>query len=164
MVKLVHYGFLLALICFIAKGFLPTHAEEGNNFTEVMPEGKRFEPVKSGADVLYYKAYNQNGEFIGAVFKASGRGYSGVIETLTGLAKDLKINAVKVVSLNETPGVGGRVAEKSFTGQFTRKGIQDINTVQAITGATISSKAVMDSVKAKSEEVIRSLKNEGLVE
>jgi len=57
-------------------------------------------------------------KLIGFVFKTSGKGYSGVIETLAGMFPDGKISAIKIVSSNETPGLGMRVAENSFTSQF----------------------------------------------
>ncbi|MDP2831445.1 MAG: FMN-binding protein, partial [Candidatus Omnitrophota bacterium] len=81
------------------------------------------------------------------------KGYSSVIETLAGIFLDEKISAIKIISLNETPGLGMRVAEDKFTAQFTRQSSLDLSGVQAITGATISSRAVMNSVMQKAREI-----------
>ncbi len=171
MKEMLRYGFILSLICIVAAGLLAgvnvltrskilaqTQAEEEASLQEVMPEATHFLAVKSGEEVLYYKAYDQTGKLIGAAFKAQGKGYSSTIETMVGMLKDGTITVIKILSQNETPGLGARVAESSFTGQFRNK--KDLGGVQAITGATISSKAVIDSVKKKSAEVKARLENE----
>jgi electron transport complex protein RnfG len=95
---------------------------------------------------------------MGAAFKASGKGYSSIIETMVGMLKDGTITAIKVISQNETPGLGARVAEPEFTGQF--ENIKDLSGVSAITGATISSRAVINSVEKKDKEIMAKIKNE----
>jgi electron transport complex protein RnfG len=133
-------------------------AEEEASLKEVLPEAAHFEPVKSGSDVIYYKAYDKAGKFIGVAFKASGKGYSSTIETVAGLTPEGRITAIKIVDQNETPGLGARITEEDFTRQFTNK--KDLKEVQAITGATISSKAVIDSVSRKAEELRELIGNE----
>jgi electron transport complex protein RnfG len=95
---------------------------------------------------------------VGVVFKAGGKGYSSTIETLAGMLKDGRITAIKVLSQNETPGLGSRVSEPEFGAKF--KDVKDISKVQGIAGATISSRAVIDSVREKAEEVLARIKNE----
>ena len=133
---------------------------EESNLKEVIPGAARFEPVKSGESILYYKAYGSDGVLLGVVFKAAQKGYSGLIETMVGMKKDGTITAIKVLNQDETPGVGAKVAEPDFAKQFRHRQIQDLNAVEAITGATISSKAVIDSVKKKADEILPLLKNE----
>jgi len=173
MKEMTRYGITLAVICIAASASLAAvnsltkprilaqaKAEEEAGLKEVMPDAVNFEPVKSGDDVIYYKAYGKDGRFLGAVFKAAGKGYSSTIETIAGITKDGTITAIKVMSQNETPGLGARVVETPFTGQFVNKNTQNLTEVQAITGATISSKAVIDSVKKKAEEIKGLIKNE----
>ncbi|MDD5729983.1 MAG: RnfABCDGE type electron transport complex subunit G [Candidatus Omnitrophica bacterium] len=172
MKEMIRYGLILASICVIASASLAAvnsvtktrilsqaKSEEEAGLKEVVPEGARFDAVKSGNETIYYKAFDKNGMAAGVAFKAEGKGYSSVIETLAGMKNDGTIIAVKILNHNETPGLGARVAEHSFTGQFANKNIRDLNQVQAITGATISSKAVMDSVKKKAEEIKNLLKD-----
>ena len=71
-----------------------------------------------------------------------------------------KISVIKVLDQNETPGLGGMVSDVSFTSRFSGKNISDLDGIQAITGATISSRAVIDSVKKKAEVIQSLLKNE----
>lgn len=166
MKEMIRYGFVLALICMVASGLLAgvnsltrariiaqAQAEEEMSLKEVLPEAENFEPIKSGDDIIYYKALGKDGKLIGVAFKAAGKGYSSTIETMVGMLKDGTITAIKVVSQDETPGVGAGVVEPEFTGQFADKNALDLSGVQAITGATISSKAVIDSVKKKAQEV-----------
>jgi len=173
MKETLRYGFILAVICALASGLLAgmnsitkakiisqAQAEESAALKEVMPEGERFEPIKKGEDIIYYKVYGKDNKFIGAAFKASGKGYSSVVETLVGMNSDGTIMAIKVLSQNETPGLGARIAEPSFTGRFADKTIKGLSEVQAITGATISSKAVIESVKQKAEEIQKFIQNE----
>ena len=169
--EMVRYGFILALICVIASGLLAgvnsltkpriirqAQAEEEMSLKGVMPQGESFKPVKKQEEVLYYNVYDKKNKFIGVAFKASGKGYSSIVETMVGMLEDGTITAVKVLSQNETPGLGVKVAGPDFTGQFSNK--KDLGNVQAIAGATISSKAVIDSVKKKAAEIKELIKNE----
>ena len=171
MKDMVRFGFILGIICIVAAGLLSgvnsitkprilaqAQAEENAGLKEVLPEADKFEGVKEKEEVIYYKGYDKNGKFVGVAFKAVGKGYSSVIETLVGMLKDGKINAIKILSQNETPGLGSRIAEPGFTSQF--KGIDDLSGVHAITGATISSRAVIASVDKKALEVRGLIKNE----
>jgi electron transport complex protein RnfG len=163
---MLRYGFTLAIICIVASGLLAgvnvltksritsqAQAEEDSSLKEVFPEAAHFEAVKSGEEIIYYKAQDKEGRMLGAAFRASGKGYSSTIETMAGMFKDGTIKAIKILSQNETPGLGARVAEDSFASRFSNKGLQNLSEVEAITGATISSRAVIDSVKKKAEEI-----------
>jgi electron transport complex protein RnfG len=165
------YGFILFLICTIASGMLAVaysitktriaqqaRAEEEAGLKQVIAEAVRFEPVKSGGELAYYKAYDSAGKLCGIAFKASGKGYSSNIDTLVGLGPDGAITGIKVLSQNETPGLGARIVEQSFTGQFIKYYPRDVSGVQTISGATISSRAVIDSVKRKADEIQKILK------
>lgn len=171
--EIVRYGLTLASICAVATGSLAAvnsltrpkiiaqaRAEEDAGLKEVLPDAENFQPVKSGEEIIYYKACGKEGRFIGAAFKASAKGYSSVIEVLAGMTDKGVITAIKILSQNETPGLGAGVAEPSFTGRFVNKDIRDLNNVEAISGATISSQAVIEAVKKKAEEIEALLKNE----
>jgi electron transport complex protein RnfG len=164
--EMLRYGFILAVICIVAGGLLAgvnvltktrivaqAQTEEDSSLKEVFPEAAHFEAVKSGEEIIYYKAHDKDKRLLGAAFRASGKGYSSTIETMVGMLKDGTIKAIKILSQNETPGLGARVAEDSFTSRFSNRGLQNLNEVEAITGATISSRAVIDSVKKKAEEI-----------
>jgi electron transport complex protein RnfG len=161
MKEMARYGFILAFICVVAAGLLAAVnmltgpkilaaalSEEQAALKEVMPLAAKFTAVKPDADkeILYYKA--------------GGKVYSSVIQTLAGIFLDGKISAIKIIALNETPGLGMRVTENKFTDQFKQQNSLDLSGVQAITGATISSRAVMNSVMQKAEEIKELIKND----
>jgi electron transport complex protein RnfG len=114
---------------------------------EVVPQAAEFEPRTQDGKLLYYVAHDAAKNLQGFVLKVTKHGYSSDIETMAGLTPDLQITAIKILYQNETPGLGTRVAEKDFCGQFTGKRLADFSRVQAITGATISSSAVIKAVQ-----------------
>ena len=171
MKDIIRFGFILGTICIIAAGLLAgvnsltkprilaqAFSEENSGLKEVLPEADKFEVVKEKEEIVYYKGYDKGGKFVGVAFKATGKGYSSVIETLVGMLKDGKIMAIKILSQNETPGLGSRITDSSFIDQF--RGVDDLSTVQAITGATISSRGVIASVEKKALEIRGLIKNE----
>jgi len=174
MKEMVRYGLILAIICVVASASLAlvnsltssrilaqAKSEEEASLNEVVPQAARFEAVKSKEDILYYKAYGPDGAMIGAAFKASQKGYSSLVETMAGMKNNGTIIAIKVLSQNETPGLGARISEPSFTGQFKNKDIADLGDLQAISGATISSRAVIEAVTKKAREIKDLMKNAG---
>lgn len=169
----VKFGVVLGVICIISSallavvnGFtqpqikLQNEKEEKAALEAVFPQAANFKAHISADKLDYYLVYDGSGHLQGFAIKASGKGYSSDIETLVGLNLDLDISAIKVLSLNETPGLGSRVAEKDFTGQFQGKNSSSISSVQAITGATISSRAVINSIKDKISELMPELSKE----
>lgn len=143
-----------------AKAPVMVASEEEAGLKEVLPQAWCFEAVKGAGQVIYYKAYDRQGRFIGTAFKASAKGYSSTIETLVGMRKDGLINAIKVIAQNETALVGARVTEADFARRFMQKKFSDIRGVEAITGASISSRAVIEAVGKKAEEIAGLIKNE----
>jgi len=173
MKEIVRYGFILGLICVLAAGLLAgvntltrakiidqAQAEEQSALKEVMPQAAKFIPVGQAPELSYYKAFDSREQLIGYIFKASGKGYSSVIQTLAGMNLQGMISAIKVISQNETPGLGMRITENKFTGQFKNQDSLSLSDVQAITGATISSRTVMNSVIKKAQVIKELIKNE----
>lgn len=167
MKEMLRYGLILMLICSVASGALAVVnqltrqriitqalAEEEASLKEVLPQAARFEPVKKDGETDYYKGFDAGGSLVGLAFKAQGKGYSSLIETVAGMRPDGTITAIKVVGHNETPGLGSKVAEAKFTGRFVNKPLKDVDGVRWITGATISSRAVIDSVKRRTAELL----------
>ncbi|MCU0666457.1 MAG: FMN-binding protein [Candidatus Omnitrophica bacterium] len=167
MKQTIRYGLVLFIVCSVASGLLAgvnamtkdkiarqLKLEEEASLKEVMPMAARFQAVDKAG---YYQAYDQKDNLIGVCFKAQGKGYSSVIEVMVGMFNDGTINAIKVLSLNETPGLGSKVAEDDFISRF--RSCKDLNQVQAISGATISSRAVIEAVKIKSQQIKELMKN-----
>ncbi len=90
-----------------------------------------------------------------AVKSQSNNGFGGKIELIAGILTDGTLVGYKIIEQNETPGLGTKVTERKFSSQFegmdTRTGIFDLRKdggeIDAVTGATISSRAVVEAVK-----------------
>lgn len=106
-----------------------------------------------GVDYEYYEAANG----CGYVFTTEYKGYGGPVVVMTGITADGKVAGVKVTEQNETPGLGQKALNASFTDQYlkeipeggfevTKNGASADNQIDAIAGATITSKAVTNSV------------------
>jgi electron transport complex protein RnfG len=89
----------------------------------------------------------------GYVVSLAPRGYGGKLNCLVGITAAGTIRGVVVNQQNETPGLGSRVVEDSFLSQF--KGVKagkllavkkDGGTIQAVSGATVSSRALTRGV------------------
>lgn len=94
----------------------------------------------------------KNGNLVGYVVRLRGQGYSSEgIDILVGLNTEAQVQGVFIFSHSETPGLGDKVADTKFLSQFKGKGIDDPiasgTDVDAISGATSSSTAVIGSVR-----------------
>ncbi|MBM4143557.1 MAG: RnfABCDGE type electron transport complex subunit G [Lentisphaerae bacterium] len=100
----------------------------------------------------------KGGVYAGAAFRASADGYGGPIELMVGLRADGTVNGLAVVAADrETPGLGSRIKEAAFLDRFKGRSARDARwcavrkdggEIDAITGATISSRAVAQAVRA----------------
>lgn len=136
---------------------------------KVLPEDASYNTIEKGGITLY-EAIDGQGEVIGYAFKAKGYGYQGVIEMIVAIDAKLEtLKGMEVLESLETPGLGAKITEEPFKGQFRglsvlpeitftkdrvseKNGVQAItsataikkNVVQAITGATISTKSIVE--------------------
>jgi electron transport complex protein RnfG len=97
---------------------------------------------------------DDGGQLAGWVVKAGGQGYADKIELLLGLDPTLEsMTGLFVLEQKETPGLGNKITFADWRGQFPGKstdtplvvqkgGAEAPNGIDAITGATISSRAV----------------------
>ncbi len=108
-----------------------------------------------GCEWVFYVARKQ-GEFVGAAFESvSDQGYSGAIRIMAGVAADDTVRGVEIIEQLETPGLGAKITESGFKDQFKNRGIastkwavtKDGGDIAAITGATISPRAVVAALK-----------------
>jgi electron transport complex protein RnfG len=112
-----------------------------------------------------YTIYSDGTE-LGYAFLATGSGYGGEISILVALDNETSIKAITIISQSETPGLGSRITDSAFTSQFAGLNIDDValkqdgGEIDAITGSTISSGAVVDAVRTAAMEKVRSLKEQ----
>lgn len=123
----------------------------------VCPDAKSFEQIKTDDEKSsIYKALNDSGTVIGYAVSTSAKGYGGDILVMTGISQGEIINVNVYDTSGETPGLGTNTSKESFTSGFLgeitsefavskdAKGEQ--KSVDAVTGATISSRAVVSAV------------------
>jgi H+/Na+-translocating ferredoxin:NAD+ oxidoreductase subunit G len=102
----------------------------------------------------YYQA-TANGKPVSDIAETVGKGYSSYIKMLVSVDHDLRIRDVKILDMNETPGLGDQVLEDVFLDQFKGKALSQIvlikgetkENIQAVSGATYSSRGVTNGVK-----------------
>ncbi len=114
----------------------------------------------------YYVAY-QGDRVIGYIIRSFGKGYSSYIDTLIAVNPDFTVREIDILGHAETPGLGDEIETEAFRRQFVGKGARSLNVVttetteeiQAISGATISSRAVAeDAVRSGVEFLIQAIK------
>jgi len=105
-------------------------------------------------EAIAYSALDASGGIVGYIMITEANGYGGAVSVMTGIM-DGEIVAVEVLDVSdETPGLGQNATSKDFTNQFA--GLTDTpglvksnaaeSEVQALTGATITSRAVVASI------------------
>lgn len=106
-------------------------------------------------DIPFYLAYDADNNFIGAAVETfTNKGFSGNVSLMVGILADGTVNNISVLQHAETPGLGSKMTEASFKDQFNNKNAASFNfkvkkdggDVDAITAATISSRAFCDAV------------------
>ncbi len=129
-----------------------------------------FQEISFEADAALTNELTANGVKIGTVFEAkaadasvlgyvvqstSTEGYGGNIVVFMGITKDGVLNDISLLEIKETPGLGMKAGEvlvpqfsnkqvESFT--YTKSGSQSDSEIDAISGATVTTKAITNAV------------------
>lgn len=145
------------------------YLDQNQNFSASSPEGQVEQPV--------YAGYDENGKLVGFAIPASGQGYADILRILYGYDPDREaIVGFHVLESKETPGLGDKIEkDPNFLANFealdvslTADQSELKNTVvpvkngtkknpwevDAITGATISSRAIGNIIGASTEQWI----------
>ena len=136
--------------------------EEENARKEVLPLADNFEPVYENDNIIYYKGFYNN-KLVGYVFKCSKYGYSSTIKTMVGIDTLLMITGIKIVDQQETPGLGANCTKLEFIEKFKNKNPEiilvdkDGGDIVSITGATITTRTVTNSIREKFHELIKKI-------
>ena len=114
--------------------------------SEVIPEADSFELLQvEGLPQTVREVYKTTNN-AGYVFMLTVSGYGGDINIICGIAPDGTIISTKTLAHTETKGMGSKITEEPFAGQFPGKDAS-LEGVDAISGATISSRAYINAVK-----------------
>jgi electron transport complex, RnfABCDGE type, G subunit len=168
-IKLGLILFLITAVAGLSLGFvkeLTAAAIEANSkinssdLAELLPGAVKVKDIKvEGIEeekirvLEAYEAYSNDETLTGHIFKTRTKGFHGAIDMVVAVDKNDKLSGIKIVEHTETPGLGARIVEEEFRKDFVGKeiasGIKMVKTettkkdeVEAISGATVSSKAV----------------------
>ncbi len=115
-----------------------------------------FEEVNG--ELVYYIARDKDTKALkGYTFTAEKAGYNGPVKTMAAVDSTFKIINVQVISQTETPGLGTNSTKPEFAAQFVDKTLEQLmvdkdgGAIKALTGATITSRAVTNSLREQVE-------------
>lgn len=135
---------------------------------QVLPLAATFEektlPTEEG-ETVYYVGTDAGGTVCGYVFGVAAKGYAGDVALMCGITREGAVSGIAVTASSETPGVGKKAEAPEFLAQFykaapehgfvaAKGGSAAGDTVDAITGATVTSNAVTSAVN-KAVEAFR---------
>lgn len=157
---------VLVIICIVVSGLLgitnmltadkiaQVQAENAaESRTVVLPDAESFEEKESESGTYYVGM--SGSEVVGYVFTTAGKGYGGDVSVMTGITADGNISGIAILDQDETPGLGGNCTKESFQAQFVQPAttIEVVKNqeagegqIEALTGATITSRAVTSAV------------------
>jgi electron transport complex protein RnfG len=135
-------------------------AEKLDAINLVLPKGDEG-PVEqwvtnttTGTSNLFYLVRGE-GKFLGAAIEATSHdGYGGDIVLMVGFNQYGDVEAIDILSQSETPGLGAKIDTPDFKNGFAGRNVsgtkwqvvKDGGDIDAITAATISSRAVTEAV------------------
>ncbi|MGD8352356.1 MAG: FMN-binding protein [Nitrospirota bacterium] len=119
-----------------------------------------YRPVKAGDWEPWHKHAEhyevmKDGEAAGYIVETYGKGYSSYINVLVAVDPDFTVRKINILHQAETPGLGDEIMTEEFMGQYRGKDLDHLEVIkgetedkiQALTGATISSRAVTSGVR-----------------
>ena len=152
-------------------GLLPkaTEFELETEFEIKSAKGKK-------AKSTVYKAVSDAGKCVGWVFNASGSGFADKIELVVAVDKDFqKIAGFDILTSNETPGFGDQIKLPWYRSQFAGTPAEELQLVKtgdaekidskivAVTGATVSSEAVVEIINNSITQIKDQMQKKGLI-
>ena len=145
---------IMSVVNNITAPVIAENAEKELNLalSEVMDADKFDKKAEKDGNALYLAT--KNGEEIGVCIVWYTPGYGGDVKVLTGIDKNLTVTGVRILEHSETPGLGANSTKESFYTQYNgktkeigvKKNSPGENDIQALSGATVTSKAVTKAV------------------
>jgi electron transport complex protein RnfG len=127
-------------------------------------------------EIEVFKAVSDAGEIVGWCFNAAGPGFADRIELVVAVDENFQqLAGFNVLASNETPGFGNQIRFDFFRDQFKGAPAEDLRLVTsgdstqidseivAISGATISSEAVVDIIGNAVPQIEKTLRQKGLI-
>ena len=179
-------AFFLALVQNLAEDKIELNAKGkiAKAISNLAPDYVSLEEIIVDQDIIY-KLRDKQAKPIGYAFSAQGQGYQGKIKLLSVINLDLtQLSGIEIVESLEIPGLGAKIQEEPFKSQFHKlylKGTIECvkagsvdspkvgatsqatklslaSQIQAITGATVSSRAVVNILNQRIESLKQQIK------
>ncbi len=136
------------------------HAVETPYIRKLLPQASLILPLKGDTILMGIKDTITTGYIV----MVKGKGFSGDIPMAVSFDTTFRIVDIWIADekhgLKETEGFGTKILSPDFKNQFKGKGEEDIDSIDTITGATVSSKGVIDAVKKAFTVLKQSLKKD----
>lgn len=117
--------------------------------------------VPEGVEGPVYEVYGPQGERLGQMYYVTGQGWNAFRLAVGVDAATQRVVGVRVLDHQETPGLGSRITEDWFLAQFKGKPLSDPfqagQDVEAITGATVSTRGVARTVAESARSVLEAM-------
>lgn len=174
-IKIISVLTFVCLLCAFSLALVQGSAEEKiksnaaqrikEAITNLAPNSQVIEELFFEQDTVY-ELKNERNTLIGYAFSAQGQGYQGQIKILAVVNPSLsRLEGIEVVDSLETPGLGAKIQDEPFSSQFkglnlgeSIESVKDAATeahsnsqIEAITGATVSSRAVVNILNERIE-------------
>ncbi len=140
---------LLGLVNYLTEDRIQALTDEKTKtaMREVLP-AQTYEPIETSADGVT-AAYRADDK--GYVVRVSVSGFGGMIDMAVGIDNDRKVCGVYIIGHSETSGLGANCVRDDFRAQYIgAEGelavTKDGGTIDALTGATVTSRAVTQGV------------------
>ncbi len=131
--------------------------------------------IEDGGIITEIFAGSVNDEIKGYCFTLTPKGFGGQLTMVCGINSEGRVMDISILESGETPGLGQRASEPGFAGQFherlpenpdgelevTKTPPQSTQQIQAISGATITSRAVTGAVNVARDYWKNHFKSEG---
>ncbi len=178
------FGLLLAVTsAMLTPRILENEARMLNDkMKSLITDANQFKPaiedaVIAGTKTDIYQAFDASGQSLGFAFVAAGPGFSDKIKLVVAVDESCsKYFGFEVLSSYETPGFGSKIAEDYFNDQFIGAPSDKLQLIKsgddkkideqivAITGATVSSEAVVKIFNRHIDKLKEILTDKGLIE
>jgi electron transport complex protein RnfG len=167
---IIKFGLLLGLVCAISAGTLSSvfskvdplikenqRIEAEKKRKVVLPDAAEFVPLEQEGKT-FHLGLDAGGEVVGTALGEAPRGYAGPIKItmgIVGAGENTRLSGVAISKLDqsETPGLGVKITLPAFLDMFKGLSIDEVELkadggkIDAITAATISSRAVVIGVQ-----------------
>lgn len=153
---------LLGLVNYVTADTIAEQiAQKAENAMRQVLEADSYEPLDVPEESAVTAAYRAGDK--GYVVRVAPNGFGGAIDMMVGVDVSGAVTGVAIVSQSETASLGANCTREDFRAQFTGKTgtlsvSKDGGEIEALTGATVTSRAVTEGVNTALEFVQEVLK------